>query len=1278
MIKRSNSGKKAGFVHVAKVRPSAELPRLSYPDNLPITHCREKIIDAVKAHQIVVITGETGSGKTTQIPKMCIEAGRGRTGMIGCTQPRRVAAVTVAHRIAEEMGEELGRSVGYKIRFEDRSGRHPFIKVMTDGILLMETLSDPCLSAYDTLIVDEAHERSLNIDFTLGILSRLLQIRRDFKVVITSATIDTEKFSRAFGGAPIIEVSGRTYPVEVRYLASFSGERDSDDFTPADMAAQAADTILQSRENGDILIFMPTERDIRETCDLIEGRAEENLTLLPLFARLSWNDQRRIFQQMQGRKIVVATNVAETAITIPGIRYVIDTGLARIPLYNPKTRTISLPVRPISRSSADQRKGRCGRVRNGICLRLYDREDYESRPLFTPPEILRSNLAEVILRMLSLRLGDVSSFPFVDPPKPRNIRDGIDILHELGAVQRRKSNGEDASTAGLSLTPTGRRMARLPVDPRLSRMVIEAEHEGCLAEVTIIAAALSIADPRERPADREDEADRVQAVFKDPSSDFVTMLNIWRRYHQLSEEGQRRGLQRKFCREHFLSYRRMREWEDVHDQLLQILKESGGNSSMAASQNASGGAKLYSGIHRSILSGYLSNIAVKKERNIYQAAKGREVMIFPGSGLFNKGAKWIVAAEIIETSRLYARMAAHIDVDWLEELGGGLCRSTYSEAHWERNRGEVVAFEQVTLYGLVIVARRPISYGRIDPFESSRIFIRSALIEGDLKKPFAFVEHNQLLINDIAAMEAKIRRLDLLAGEEALVRFYGDRLDGIYDTRSLKKLIRERGGDDFLRMHPADVLRAEPDQAELELYPDEVNLCGGRLELDYRFKPGDPSDGVTLKIPIGFVANVPALSIDWAVPGLLREKVSYLVRGLPKEYRRKLQPLAAACEVIAAEMTVKEDEPLLSSLGKFILFRFGVEIPPAVWTSNRLPDHLKIRISVLDQEGREIASSRDLRRLTEEISIQAESSAYGEAKAFWEKDGLTRWDFGDLPARIPLGSGSVFQGFAYPGLEPTDEGVRLRLFSSEREALAQHKRGVAALYEIHFKSEIKDLRKMFSTIPRMKVWSSDFGSAALLVGALTNYVCSKLFSKNIRTENEFYSNASSSKSLIMIFGQKVLLMAEPALDSFHETLSTMKSLEKTNRNNRHAMKFLGEISKDLERLIPVNFLDRYEGERFVHLTRYLKALSIRMERGLHHLERDRLKGEKVNLFVSSLDDMIKNLPADVSEEKRLAIEEFSWMVEEFRVSVFAQELKTSIPVSRKRLEQKLQDIDRMS
>jgi ATP-dependent helicase HrpA len=1066
----------------------ANLPRITYPEALPITSKKDDIVEAIRRHRVVVITGETGSGKTTQIPKMCLEAGRGISAIIGCTQPRRVAAITVAHRIAEELGEEVGRSVGYQIRFDDRTGKNNYIKIMTDGILLNEAQNDPFLRHYDTIIVDEAHERSLNIDFVLGILRTLLRKRKDLKVIITSATIDTEKFSRAFH-APIIEVSGRMYPVEVRYIPVDSTLEKTGEITHVDSALTALKKIMESRYDGDTLIFMPTEQDIRDTCELIEAKLDYEATILPLFARLPWTEQRRIFLPSSSRKIVVATNVAETSITIPGIRYVIDTGLARISQYNPRSRTTSLPVRAISKSSADQRKGRCGRVQNGICIRLFDKADYEDRPLFTEPEILRSNLAEVILRMLSLNLGAISLFPFIDPPHPKNIRDGIEILKELGAIEAGTQDTDADNARQYELTARGKMMARLPIDPRISRMIIEAVKEGCVEEILVIAAALSIQDPRERPAESEKEADKIHASFADPSSDFLTLLRIWNQYHGQMHTPKSKNRVKKFCREHYLSYRRMREWIDVYAQLKEILDEQGWKISKRMDAD---GKDLYEGIHKSILSGYLSNIATKKEKNIYMAAKGKEVMIFPGSGLFNKGWSWIVAAEMIETSRLFARMAANIKIDWLERLGGDLCRATCSEPHWSRDRGEVVAYEQVTLFGLLIVPRRPVSYGRINPDEASEIFIRNALMEGNLKKPFPFLIHNQEVIERISCMEDKIRRRNLLTDEESIARFYRERLPGIYDVRTLQKLIRERGSDSFLHMKEEDVLQRKAEDEELSLYPDEVILDRHRFPCAYRFAPGTAEDGVTLKVPIHMVSALTATSADWVIPGLLRDKVSALLKNLPKEYRKQLPPPAHTCDAILSEMNEREGS-LFSSLSKIINAKFGIDIPVSLWAPNALAEHLQIRVAVIDAQGKEVAASRDICELRKGIIAGVESTAFNKARLSWEKTGLTAWDFGELPEEIALESRDFFEGYAYPGLEAGEGCVNIRVFKSRQDADASHKRGVMALYAMHFKSELKYLRKAITFPGDTKIWADTFGGVKLVENMILGQVAHDLF-----------------------------------------------------------------------------------------------------------------------------------------------------------------------------------------
>ena len=1250
----------------------SNVPRITYPTALPITARRADIVRAIRKNRVVVITGETGSGKTTQIPKMCLEAGRGLSGVIGCTQPRRVAAVTVAHRIAEELGEEIGSSVGYQIRFHDRSGRNNFIKVMTDGILLNEAQNDPHLRRYDTIIVDEAHERSLNIDFVLGILLTLLRKRRDIKVIITSATIDTEKFSRAFD-APIIEVSGRMYPVEVRYQPLNHELEESEEITYVDGAVTALEKIMKGSPGGDVLIFMPTEQDIRETCQLIETRFEKRTVVLPLFARLPWREQRRIFQPASKRKIVVATNVAETSITIPGIRYVIDTGLARISQYNPRSRTTSLPVRAISRSSADQRKGRCGRVENGICVRLFDKADYESRPLFTEPEILRSNLAEVILRMLSLNLGDITAYPFIDPPHAKNIRDGIDILRELGAITIDTRDDKPDDDQRYSLTERGRMMARLPIDPRISRMIIEAEREGCVDEILIIASALSIQDPRERPVESEKEADKAHAGLADPSSDFMTLLGIWNRYHGLMQTAKSKGQMKRFCRDYFLSARRMREWIDVCDQLRAILDEHGWKIRRKSETLDN---SLYDGIHRAIVSGYLSNIAMRKEKNIYTAARGKDVMIFPGSGLFNKGGSWIVAAEMIETSRLFARMAANIKVEWLEELGGSLCRRTYSEPHWRRERGEVVAYEQVSLLGLVIVTRRPVSYGPINPAEASEIFIRSALIEADLKKPFPFLLHNLEMIERVSNMEDKIRRRNLLAGEDELASFYQKRLPGIYDTRTLQRLIRDRGSDEFLRMKEEDILVRIPAEDELALYPDDVILEGHRFTCDYRYEPGHPEDGVTMKVPLHMISTVPAAAADWIVPGLMRDKVAALLKGLPKEYRKKLQPLSKTCDVIMAEMD-DETYPLISALGKFIHQRFGVDIPVSLWNADAIDDRLQLRVAVVDDKGEELAASRDITRLQKGIIAEAQSNAFENARKSWERTDVTSWDFGNIPDAIVLESGRQLEGYAYPGLEAAHGRINLRLYNDKHQAEQLHKKGIAALYKIYFKDELKYLRKAISLKGEMKEWVDSLNGARSLETAILDKVIHDVFSKNIRSQDAFIRHAENIKGRILPHGQDVINMSGPAIKSHYETSIYLENLENGNRTNKPALDYLSYLREEMNRLMPSDFLMHYDGERLIHVMRYLKAICIRAERGIAHLDKAFARMKEVNIFSDNLQFMINSLSTGASEEKLKLIDEYRWMIEEYKVSLFAQELKTAFPVSKKRLEKKKQEIERI-
>ncbi len=1254
-------------MHFAKKqRRVKHIPALSYPENLPITSRKEDIIEAVRAHQVVIIAGDTGSGKSTQIPKMCLEAGRGGERQIACTQPRRIAATTIAGRIAEEFGEEVGRSVGYKIRFSDRSSPNGCIKVMTDGMLLAETQQDPNLYAYDTVIVDEAHERSLNIDFILGILKSLLKKRKNLKVIITSATIDTEKFSAAFGGAPVITVSGRRYPVAVEYMPVDAGLQESGEVTYVDMAIKAVEKICDRGAFGDILIFMPTEQDIIETCDRLDGQRIRNAAVLPLFSRLGTMQQRRVFQPMGMRKIVVATNVAETSLTIPGIRFVIDTGLARISRYIPRTRTTSLPISPISRSSADQRKGRCGRLESGICIRLYSEEEYESRPEFTEPEILRSNLAEVILRMIALKLGDIGAFPFLDRPNPRSVKDGFDLLLELGAVGRK--NGV------VFLTNKGRLMARMPVDPKISRMIIEAKKEGCVQDMAVIASALTVQDPRERPVEKASHADQMHARFKDAGSDFVSLLTLWNAYHRSWDTLKTQNKMRKFCREHFLSYPRMDEWRHIHQQISLILKELGianSNSTKEASPET-----RYAGIHRSVLSGYLSNIAVRKEKNIYLAARGREAMIFPGSALFNKGPEWIVAAEMVQTSRLFARTVAKIDPEWLEALGGRLCKSSWSSPHWEKNRGEVRALEQVSLYGLIIVPQRSVAYSPIHPKEAHDIFIRSALVEGEVKKEFGFLTHNRALVQKVSTMEDKVRRRGMMASEEALAAFYSKRLEGISDIRSLESEIRKRGGDDFLKMTEEDVLLACPTENELALYPDETAIGHGTFQFTYRFAPGKPDDGITIRVPASLAPQISPNHLDWIVPGLLREKITALIKGLAKGYRKRLVPVSKTVDSILSDMP-QTSEPLISALGAFIYERFGVDIPASEWPQEQIPEHLQMRVSLTDHRGRELRSGRDpgiLREgVTEDSAKAPRPDLLEKARQKWEKSGITHWNFGELPESIPLTENL----FVYPGLEEEKNGVCIKLYTDRNTALKEHAKGVKRLFVIHFKKDLNYLKKIVKLPGMLSRPAGYFGGTAALEKAVYESFTDRLFRLNVRNEDSFLAHAAEKGPVLMHEGRAIMEQTGKVVEAYYQTRQALHAIETAKRNNQPAMELCAQLRKELDGLIPKDFLERYDPDRLVHLPRYLKALEWRAERGSYDREKEQKKAVAIAPFTKALQRNIKDLSPRATAEKRKALEEFFWMVEEFKVSLFAQELKTPFPVSAKRLEKKLGELERM-
>jgi len=1319
-------------------RRKENLPDLQFNEELPIFAKKDEIIQAIVDHQVVVVSGETGSGKSTQLPKFCLAAGRGIDGVIGCTQPRRIAATTVARRVAEELGQESGKAVGYKIRFKDRTAKDAYIKFMTDGILLAETQGDRYLSAYDTIIVDEAHERSLNIDFILGILQTLLEKRSDLKLIITSATIDTEKFSKVFNDAPVLEVSGRMYPVEVQYLPADNGREGNGEQTHVELAAAAVVKLLKQTPGGDILVFMPSEQDIRETCDLIQAARPAGARVLPLFARLTANEQNRVFARLPDRKIIVATNVAETSITIPGIKYVIDSGLARISRYSPRTRTTSLPVLPVAQSSADQRKGRCGRVANGVCIRLFSEDDYLARPQFTEPEIIRANLAEVILRMIALGLGDIAEFPFIDRPDLKSIQDGFNLLFELGAIKHGlKAKGASQTAAGkaqrakprglkekgeaqmakrieqsgqgtgpeeaagikdshrIVLTEKGRMMAGIPLDPRLSRMLLEAAKEGCVPEIAIIAAALSIQDPRERPAEKTREADRMHKTFDDPASDFVTLLNIWHRYHAHWQKVNSSNQMKRYCREHYLSFKRMREWRDIHSQIMAVLAEQGFWKGEVGSWNAEGGIRnpevgsgklenripddKYAAIHKSVLSGFLSNIAQRKEKNFFRAARGREVMIFPGSGLFDKARNWIVAAEVVETSRVFARTVASIDSVWLEDMGKDLCKYTYLNPHWEKDRGEVVASEQVSLFGLIIVPQRKVSYGKVNAAEASDIFIQSALINGDVKKPYAFMKYNQELIKEIKDIENRLRRRDLLIGEPELFNFYRERLPEVYDIRTFAKFLKQKGNDQLLRMKREDLILYDPAALELAQFPDQLDLAGHTVQCAYAFEPGAQEDGVTVKIPSTLAASVPPEAMDWLVPGLYPEKIEALIKGLPKTYRKKLVPVKDTVGIICREMPPAESS-LISSMGKFIYDRFGVDIPAAAWSDQTLPDYLKMRVSITAPDGREVRAGRDPAILYHEVEEPTVSDEFEALCRKWEKFGVKRWDFGDLPDFIGETGSQGTKLIGYPALEKDsalNNGVNLRLFQQREKALAAHPEGVETLYTIHFSKDLKFLKRQLKLPADPSLLAEFVGGPGQFEKMLYRHLIRSLFRKNIRTQKSFYAFAEMTGPKILSSGRELLASTVPVLSAYHSARSRIHDFQRSFRNNSRAQRFLAETVDELVRLVPENFVELYDTGRFNHLERYVNAVMIRVQRALVDIEKDQAKVNEIQKFVDGLNRLLKELTPNATAEKRQALEDYFWMLEEYKVSVFAQELKTAIPISAKRLLDKLKQIERM-
>ena len=1232
--------------------------RYNWNDELPITARKDEIIRTIRDNQVIVLAGETGSGKTTQIPKFCLAAGRGVDGKIGCTQPRRIAALSVAERIAYEMGEKPGRTVGYKIRFQDRDDPLSAVKIMTDGILLAETQGDPWLNQYDTLIIDEAHERSLNIDFILGILRRLITKRKDLKIIITSATIDTKKFSEAFDNAPVIEVSGRTYPVEVRYQ-----EEDDPEETPlSERAVDAADTLIRKDPRGDLLIFMPTEQDIRETCDILSGR-HGGAEILPLYARLSSSDQQRVFASSPHRKIIVSTNVAETSLTIPGIKYVIDTGMARLAQYYPSTGTFALPIVPVSRSSADQRKGRCGRVENGICIRLYTEDDYNSRQEFTPAEILRTNLAEVILRMLSLRLDDPGRFPFIDAPSSAGIADGYKTLLELGAVEL-KGSGKNRS---YSLTQTGRIMASLPLDPRLARMLLQADKEHCLEDVLVIASSLNVHDPRERPSDKPGTAEQAQAKFRHEESDFLTRLNIWRFFHK-NYDTRRTAQLRKFCKENYISFRRMREWQDIYKQIKILLEEKG----YKVKPYQGNEENYYPAVHRAILSGFLSHIALKKDKVFYRATRNREMMIFPGSGLFQgkRNGEWIVAGEIVKTSRLFARIVANIDSSWLIDLGAHLITSSYHSPVWSQDKGAVLAVEQKRLFGFII-QDQTVPYGPVNPEESTDIFIRSALIEGMVKDPAAypFLEKNRELIESIVAMENKIRKRNLMVSEEELFLIYKSKLTSVYDLGLLEAFIKEKG-DDALLVTEEDLLSGSTDQLNLEQFPDQLSFGNVDVSVEYNFEPGRDEDGVTLQVPSREAGSVNAAELDWAIPGIHRERVSALIKGLPKNYRKKLSPVNATVDEILEKMPRQEDTRLTRALSEFIYKEWGMNIPLDEWSEDALPDHLRIRIAVTDEKGKVIEAARGAEVLYKKYKANIDRKVLNRCRAEWEKTGLKRWDFGDLPEELSLKgrNGLVFK--AYPVLKDCGEdGAALVLMDNREEAEETHRKGLAQLLKGEFVKEIRSFRKELSGEFPFGDGATYFGGADKMEKQIWEKIFLETASKPVKKQEDFQGVVQDLAPRLFNLAGSFYEQAARVVADFRETRLFLVQAEK--RRGAGGRIFIQQRREDLKELVPENFLEVYPSYRIGQLSRYMKLIRIRAEKGNLDPAKDKEREETFLRYWKRYRKIVDDLPEWISLSHQDAVDDMWWYLQEYKIFLFAQEMKTKEKVSTERVEKRL-------
>ena len=1250
---------------------------ISYPD-LPVSDKRAEIAELIRDHQVVVLAGETGSGKTTQLPKICLELGRGVSGMIGHTQPRRVAAHTVAGRIAQELDSPLGEKVGYQVRFTDQTSENTLVKVMTDGILLAEIQNDRFLNRYDTLIIDEAHERSLNIDFLLGFLKQLLPKRPDLKLIITSATIDVERFSKHFNDAPIIEVSGRTYDVDVWYRPPETADSDED---PHRSIIEAIDELLQHERaaklprGGDILVFLSGEREIRDTAKALRNAQLRDVEILPFYARLSWAEQQKIFAPHKGRRVVLATNVAETSITVPGIRYVIDPGFARISRYSYRTKVQRLPVEPISQASANQRKGRCGRVSAGICVRLYSEEDFLARPEFTDPEILRTNLAAVILQMLQLRMGDIRQFPFVDPPDSRLINGGFKLLEELHAV-----------TPQQRLTASGRQLAQLAVDPRLARMLLAAAELGCLREVMIVASALSSQDPRERPADKQQAADQMHRRFWDEQSDFLTLVKLWDYFEEQRQALSQNQLRRQ-CQKEFLNYVRWREWRDVHRQLHLVARRLNLKENRQPAD--------YETVHRALLTGLLGNVATHHEDHEYMGVRNRKFSIFPGSSQFKARPKWLMAAELLETSRLFAHNVAKIEPQWVVTAAEHLIKRHYFEPHYDRRSGRVKAYERSSLYGLTLVEKQRVDFTDLDPVACREVFIRSALVEGrylgrassergqgSVPKTSApkknhstpeFFAHNQKLVKELNDLEAKSRRRDILVDDEELYAFYDERVPASVVSRASFDKWRQEAEQKDARILfvPRERLmqHAAADITEAQ-FPDELEWQGMVFPLKYHFEPGHADDGVSLRVPVSLLHLVPERRLDWLVPGLLRDKCISLIRGLPKSWRRHFVPVPDVVDKALAAMK-PDNVALTDALGQQLKRQTLVEVPDDVWAEAEVDDFYRFNIQVLDDAGTVIARGRDLpelrTRYRERLQENIQSAASG-----WEREGIQRWDLDTLPETVQLRRAGL-KIRAYPALVDQGSSVALQVLDDEREALQKNRQGVARLLLLENPQTVKYLHRELLKDDALALAVAGIGSRAQAVDDLLMASAAHLALHDQplpRNAEQFAAANARVKTGLTPYAQELSTVLSSSLT---ELVAVKKQL-KQHRQTLPLAFTLGDINHQLQQLFYPGLVYRTPEEWLRQYPRYLQALTQRLEKAPLNPRKDRQLLEEIKPHWERLADYLER-EGELQMELNETLREYRWAIEELRVSLFAQTLKTRIPVSSKRLNKLWQQID---